>query len=88
MAVKTFWEKRSPAVMERIDRYVVVEGERLRGWHPHRRFGNRYDLDVIGPKKFIAKFGREAYRKIPKEVFFRDGHRKAIPYEWVLQWHS
>ena len=60
-------------------------GERVRGYNPHQRFSRRLDLDVIGPKAFIARFGRDAYRAIPRERLFRSGHRKAIPMSYVAE---
>jgi hypothetical protein len=67
----------------RLNPYGPLEGEVLRGWHPHHSFTRRWDMDVIGPKAFIARFGREAYRSLPNRAFVRNGHRKAISREYV-----
>jgi hypothetical protein len=63
----------------------VPIGEMLRGWHPHDRLSRAINMDVVGPKKLIEKYGRDAYRSIPKEAFFRHGHRKAVSMSYVME---
>lgn len=54
----------------------------LRGYHPNHR--QHINMDVIGPKQFIARFGREAYRAIPANRLVRRGHRKLITAEYCM----
>lgn len=74
--------KHSPAVAERIRRlypHGKEEGSMTRGWHPHpRSCGHRWETDAVTVCEFIAKFGRAAYRALPRTALVRDGHRKAI----------
>jgi hypothetical protein len=59
-----------------------LEGDELRGWHPHHTFRD-WRLDVIMPRDFITKFGRDAYRSLPRTALIRRGHRKAVRQEYV-----
>jgi hypothetical protein len=75
-----------PEVRERITRLNPrgpLEGETLRGWHPHHRVRQEWRFDIVGPKDFIARYGREAYRAVPKSGFLRFGHRKAVTREYI-----
>lgn len=50
-----------------------------------RKFGINHDYwHTIGPQRFIAAFGREAYRRLPRTVVMHKGHRKAIKAEYVF----
>jgi hypothetical protein len=78
--------KCKPEVWARIrrlnpDHRGVKAFRQLRGYHPNRR--QWINMDVIGPKKFIELYGREAYRLVPKSAFRRDGHRKLLTAEFV-----
>jgi hypothetical protein len=60
------------------------EGSRPRGWHPHAR-SRRYDLDLVSVDQFIKRFGRAKYRSLPREAFYRDGHRKGIKFQYAME---
>jgi hypothetical protein len=74
--------RRSPRVRERIlARYPdgVPEGEYLTCWgHERRRRPQHFQRNTMGPREFILRFGRDAYRALPKYKIHHTGHRKAI----------
>ena len=79
--------KHSPNVRDRIERmnpYGHEEGSYIRGWEPSRRI-NYFLMDVMPVKRFIEKYGREAYRSLPHEAFIRRGHRKAIMHRYIAE---
>lgn len=78
--------KCKPEVWARIrrmnpDHRGIKPYQQIRGYHPRRKPIN---MDVIGPKAFIAKYGRDAYRSIPNAAFIRNGHRKFVTAEYVM----
>lgn len=66
------------------DHRGIKAGNRILGWHPHDRLSRAINLDVVGPKEFIARFGREAYRNLPRTALIRHGHRKAISATYAM----
>ncbi len=74
--------KVGPDVRHRIERLNPdgrEPGLRPRGWHPSATLIRDWSRDLVGPKQFIAEFGRAEYRKaIAGGWFFRQGHRKAM----------
>jgi hypothetical protein len=75
----------TPAVEARLRKYNprgVEMGAIPRGWHPHPRI-NRLMMDLMPVRAFVAKFGRAAYRAIPRHILWRQGHRKAVPHLYV-----
>lgn len=56
----------------------------LRGYHRHKRLSQSINMDIIGPKQFIEKYGREAYRSIPASEFYHRGHQKALTMQYVM----
>lgn len=80
----------SPRVLERIRRLTRPDlgpREMIRGYHPAAiTFGLLRDVEMcVGPRAFIARWGREAYRRLPAEAFWRgDGKRVHIRRRWML----
>ena len=75
--------RHKPNVAARIRRLNpdgIAAGEWPRGWHPSRMDAAlRPDVWVMGPKEFIATFGRSAYRRARKRrLFSQRGHHKWI----------
>ena len=82
-AFQAWLSKRTPAVRERIIRLnpVLRDGERIRGYHPHRRAGDYYS-PRISKGQFIQKYGREAWAQLPSWAINHDEHRKNVNYEF------
>jgi len=57
----------------------------VRGWHPKQSFRKSINLDVISVSDFIKKFGREAFRSVPKSAFVKNGKRKALPHSYIVE---
>lgn len=79
--------KFSAKVADRIRRLNLqgyTPGQAVRGWHPHQ-FSRGINMEVIGPRAFIARYGRDAYRAIPRDKMVRRGHRKAITREYCME---
>lgn len=78
--------KCKPEVWERIRRLNPdYRGLKAYSWpRGYRRTSRSINMDVIGPKTFIAMFGREAYRAIPGNRIHRYGHRKLISREYIM----
>lgn len=63
---------------------VVPPYELVRGYHPNHSFRKSINLAVMPVSDFIAKFGVNAYRSIPRESLVRNGHRKAVSRRYVM----
>lgn len=76
----SYFRRRSDAVKARIRRLNpegLEEGCIPRGWNPHPRINPHYTC-AMPVRDFIRRFGRDAYRALPRTAFYRQGHRKAI----------
>lgn len=74
------WHRHKPQVIERIRRLNaggVRMGDVIRGYHPHARSESPYG-DFCGVKRFNAKWGKGAHRKLPRKHYERDGKRIRI----------
>jgi hypothetical protein len=83
------WLKCSDTVWQRIrrlnpDHRGLKAYTMPRGLHRHKRLSQSINMDIIGPKKFIETYGREAYRSIPPEAFYHQGHQKALTMNYVM----
>ena len=79
--------KHSLNVRNRIERMNLrgcEEGSHVRGWHPHQRI-DFFSIGLISVARFVQKYGQEAYRKLPKHALYRQGHRKAILYNYIAR---
>jgi hypothetical protein len=77
--------KVTPAVAARIRRLNptgILPYTIIRGMHRKVSNGRRINMDVCGPKEFIKRYGREAYRE-HASAFRHDGHRKYVTREYV-----
>lgn len=75
------WNRHKPQVLERIRRLNAkgyIEGSIIRGWHPHARTHDAC-MDYCGTKKFNAKWGKGAHRRLRRDQYHRDGKRMQIP---------
>jgi hypothetical protein len=78
--------KRTPNVRNRLLRLNPLpwcDGERHRGYHPHRRSADPW-LGYVGKKEFIRRFGRDAWATLPQCAIIQRGHRKAVSQETIL----
>ena len=71
------------ARLRRMNPDGVEEGNWPRGWFPERHRRMAGSLDVFGPKEFIKRYGRAAYRAVPKSAIHRRGHRKGISFAYA-----
>lgn len=81
------WLKCKPEVWARIrkmnpDHRGIKPYSKIRGYYPRHP---RINMDVIGPREFIQKYGREAYRLLPKNAVHHDGHRKMITAHYIAE---
>ena len=45
----------------------------------------RMGRDCMGPREFIAKFGRRAYRAVPRDKVRKDGKRIGIVHSYCAE---
>ena len=79
----------SPRVRARIVRLNprgLAKGDAIRGYYAanHVGFMARFAGGCVGAREFIAAWGREAYRRLPRDAFWRvDGKRVHIRARWM-----